>query len=79
MTKTSLGWTVLVAALGMMFTLLSVDIAALKDWNQALTPVFVATFIGHIGAVIAAFVGGKIIPESRDSQYTRSSDHVGEK
>jgi hypothetical protein len=74
MSQTTTGWVVFVAAIGMMFGLLSVDIMALKDWNAVATPTFVGTFIGHVAAVIAAFVGGKIIPESRDSQLTRAGD-----
>lgn len=66
MTRTTTGWIVLVAAIGMMFSLLAVDIAALPGWDAALKPVFVGTTVGHIAAVIAAFVGGKIIPEDRD-------------
>lgn len=74
MTKTTTGWVILVAAVGMMFGLLSVDLITLKQWSDATTPLFVGTTIGHIAAVIAAFVGGKIIPETRDSHLTRASD-----
>lgn len=74
MTKTTTGWIIFVAAVGMMFGLLSVDLITLKSWSDATTPLFVGTTIGHIAAVIAAFVGGKLIPESRDSQQTRSGD-----
>ncbi len=58
----------------MMFGLLSVDIMALKDWQALATPTFVGTFIGHVAAVIAAFVGGKISPAQRESQLTRATD-----
>jgi len=74
MTKTTTGWVILVAAVGMMFGLMSVDIMTLKQWSEATTPTFVGTAIGHIAAVIAAFVGGKIIPEQRDSQQTRAGE-----
>jgi hypothetical protein len=74
-TKTTTGWVVFVAAIGMMFGLLSVDIMALKDWQALATPTFVGTFIGHVAAVIAAFCGGKIIPENRGPYpMTRASD-----
>jgi hypothetical protein len=75
MTSTTTGWMVFVAAIGMMFGLLAVDIAAIKDWNQILTPVFIGTTMGHIAAVIAAFIGGKIIPEDRNPDSKgRSTD-----
>lgn len=74
MNKTTTGWTLFVAAVGMMFGLLAVDIIVLKDWAAATTPVFVGTTMGHIAAVIAAFVGGKLIPESRDGKQTRATD-----
>lgn len=78
MTKTTTGWVVFLSAIGMMFGLLSVDIVALKDFHEVLTPLFIGTFLGHIAAVIAAFIGGKLIPESREDQRTRSTDIVGE-
>ena len=65
MTQTTTGWIVFIAAIGMMFSLLGVDIASLPDWDHARSTVFIGTFIGHIAAVIAAFVGGKIIPSER--------------
>lgn len=74
MNKTTTGWVLFVAAVGMMFGLLAVDIVVLKDWSAAATPVFVGTTMGHIAAVIAAFVGGKLIPETRNGQRTRADD-----
>lgn len=74
MTKTTTGWLVLIAALGMMCGLLAVDIARLTEWSQATTPTFVGLFLGHLSAVIAAFIGGKIMPENRENKMTRSSD-----
>lgn len=66
MTSTTTGWVIFVAAVGMMFSLLAVDISALPSWDAAMKPVFVGTFIGHIGVVIAAFIGGKLIPAERN-------------
>lgn len=74
MNATTTGWAVLVAAVGMMFGLLAVDIASLPDWATATKPVFVGTTMGHIAAVIAAFIGGKIIPEARESTQQRKDD-----
>jgi uncharacterized membrane protein YadS len=65
MTPTTTGWVVFVGAVGMMFGMLAIDIASLKEWSQMQTPLFVGTTLGHIAAVIGAFVGGKIIPEAR--------------
>ena len=35
------------------------DIAQLMEWSQATKPVFIGSTIGHLSAVIGAFVGGK--------------------
>ncbi len=76
MTKTTTGWVVFLASVGMMFGLLSVDIVALKDFNELYTPLFVGTFMGHLAAVITAFVGGKLIPLERDDNLrTRATDN----
>ncbi len=75
MTPTTTGWVVFVAAIGMMFGLLSVDIVALKDFNEMYTPLFIGTFMGHVAAVIAAFIGGRLIPVTREAgTRTRSGD-----
>ena len=62
MNQTATGWVVGAAALGLMFTLLAGDISQLKTWADATYPSFIAGVIAHLGAVIAAFVGGKLIP-----------------
>ena len=59
---TTNGWIIFIAALGMMFGMLAVDIVSLKDWGQMTTTTFVGTALGHLAAVITAFVGGKLIP-----------------
>lgn len=75
MTKTTTGWVILLASVGMMFGLLSVDLLTLKEWSEVTTPTFVGTTIGHIAAVIAAFVGGRIMPEPRaPGTQTRATD-----
>jgi hypothetical protein len=74
MNKTTAGWVVFVAAIGMMLGLLSVDVSQLKDLCEAYSPGFIGSTMGHISVVITAFIGGKLIPESRTSQLTRSSD-----
>jgi hypothetical protein len=73
--QTTAGWVVFVGAIGLMFGMLAVDIASLKEFSQMATPVFIGTTMGHIAAVISAFVGGKIIPEQREpNAQTRSTD-----
>jgi hypothetical protein len=73
---TSTGWIVFIAALGMMFSLIAVDISQLDHWAQATTPGFIGQIIGHLAAVIAAFVGGKLIPTDRDGRFTRATDRT---
>lgn len=75
MTPTSTGWTLLIAAIGMMLGMVAVDITTLMNWSEVFKPVFVGTMFGHLAAVIAAFVGGKLIPPNRDETLrTRSTD-----
>ena len=66
MTRTGQGWVLFLAASGTMLGLLAIDIAKLTDWGQLYTPSFVANILGHFGTVIAAFVGGRIIPTSKE-------------
>lgn len=74
--QTNLGWIIFVAALGMLFSMVSVDLVTVHGWSELFTPEFVGTTLGHIGAVIAAFVGGKLIPQDNDrtGMMTRASD-----
>lgn len=72
--QTTTGWIIFTAAVGMMCGMLAIDIAALKSWAELQTPLFLGTTLGHLSAVIGAFVGGKIIPENRSGQYTRKED-----
>ena len=62
MANKTTGWLIFAAALGMMLSLISVDVNELTSWHDATTPSFVGTAMAHFGAVIAAFVGGKLIP-----------------
>jgi len=48
--------------MGIMLTLISDDISDLDSWNEVKTPGFVASMFAHMGAVIGAFVGGRLIP-----------------
>lgn len=75
MSQSTTGWVIFIGAIGMMCTLLSADIAKLASWGAAFSPAFVGIMLAHLGVVIAAFIGGKLIPVDRDpSTKTRSSD-----
>jgi hypothetical protein len=74
MNKTTTGWVIFVAAFGMMLGMVAVDVASLKSWSEATTPTFVGSALGHIAATVAAFVGGKLIPEAREGLFTRAGD-----
>lgn len=56
------GWLIFIAAMGMMLGLLAGDVHSLNSWNDAFNPAFVAGIMTHISAVIAAFVGGNLVP-----------------
>lgn len=62
MTNHGKGWMLFIAALGMMLTLNAVEISNIKEWGEILTPQFVAKTMLHLGTVIGAFIGGKLIP-----------------
>lgn len=73
--NTTLGWVIFVAAIGMLFSMISIDLVAMHgSWDGIRSPEFVGTTIGHIGAVITAFIGGKLIPENRGNEKTRATD-----
>ena len=59
------GWTVFLASLGMMATLLAPEISQLPNWAALFTPLFVGKTLAHFAVVVGAFIGGKIIPETR--------------
>lgn len=74
MNQTSVGWVLFIASIGSMCTLLAVDIAKLGQWGDVWKPEFVGLFMAHVGTVITAFIGGKLIPPDRDGKRTRSTD-----
>lgn len=53
------GWTLLIAGLATMLTLLAGDVAQLKSLHE-IDPAFLAGVLAHLGAVLAAFAGGKL-------------------
>ncbi len=73
--QTTAGWIVFMAGLGMMCGMMAVDISQLHEFREAITPAFVGSSLGHFAAVVAAFVGGRIIPEGREpGTHTRQED-----
>jgi hypothetical protein len=68
MTNKNMGWMLGAASVGMLFLLISADISQMKDFNEVWTPYFVGNMIAHIGNVLMAFVGGKLIPTSPQDQ-----------
>lgn len=57
-----LGLILIVAALGMILSLLAGDVAALGNWGDATDPKFVSGAMAHIGAVFTAAAGGNLVP-----------------
>lgn len=74
MTKKLAGYAVLVAAMGMILGLLAIDVSKFSSWSEATTPGFVASVMGHISTVIAAFIAGKLVPDDRADTRTRLHD-----
>lgn len=62
MTEHTKGHMLFLAALGMMASLLAPEVSALPSWDAALSTAFGGKALAHFGAVVAAFVAGKIIP-----------------
>lgn len=60
--KTTVGWVSLIAALGVMATLMASEIRGLMTWSQMAEPGFVAALLIHFGTVVGAFIGGKNMP-----------------
>jgi len=68
------GFLVFIAALGMMAGLLSVDVSQLPTFAAAVSPIFVGKALAHIGAVITAFIGGKLLPTDSVAGGSRKTD-----
>lgn len=62
MTQKHIGWLVGIAATGMMLGLIGKEVAELPQLADALTPKFIGDTMVHLSLVIAAFVGGKLVP-----------------
>lgn len=73
--KPRFGWILFVSALGMMSGLLADDIKRLTDWKDITTPQFVGNIMTHFASVVAAFIGGRMLPPKRNSSArTRKTD-----
>ena len=62
MTQQHVGWMVGIAAGGMMLGLMGSEVASLTSWSEAFAPAFIGEMLLHASVVIAAFIGGKLIP-----------------
>lgn len=62
MNRSSMGWVLLIAAVGMAFGLLGAEISQLPDWRPVLQPAFVGKALAHLATVIAAYVSGQLVP-----------------
>lgn len=67
-------YTILIAALGMMATLMSVELKDLATWDDLLKPDFIGTLLAHFGTVIGAYTAGRLTPANRDGKRTRYED-----
>ncbi len=56
------GWLIFIASMGMMLGLLAGDVSSLNNWHEIFYPAFIAGVMTHLSAVIAAFVGGNLVP-----------------
>ena len=78
MTRSQTSGVVLIAAMGMMASLMAVEIMEIVSWSELATPKFVGTLLMHFGTVIGAYVAGRLIPENRDGKSTRREDESSE-
>ena len=62
MKQSHMGWMIGLAALGMMFGLKGKEGSELMSWTEVFSPGFIGEMLLHASVVIAAFVGGKLIP-----------------
>ena len=75
MTNKVAGWTLAAASLAMMLVLISADIKQLNSFSEAWTPAFVGNMFAHLGNVLMAFVGGKLIPTAPQDQRIDDPKH----
>ena len=68
MTNKHAGWVLGLASLGMMLMLISADVRQLGSLDDVWTPTFIGSSMAHLGNVIMAFIGGKLIPSQADQR-----------
>lgn len=59
------GVLIFLAALGMMAGLIGTDLKELDSFASAATPAFLGKSLTHFSTVIAAFIGGYMVPNRR--------------
>lgn len=76
MSRHTTGWMIFVAAFGLICIDIGNEIRQLENFPQGMVSgEFIGETLIHIGTVIGAFVGGKLIPENRDPEKrTRATD-----
>ena len=57
-----IGNIVALAALGTALGLIGNEVAALQSWTPVLEPAFIGKTLIHLGTVVGAYVGGRLIP-----------------
>lgn len=62
MTDHGKGWVIFLAALAVSLGFLGNEVGKMQDAGELLSMKFIGEVLQHIGTVITAFVGGKMIP-----------------
>ena len=57
-----IGNIVFLAAFGTALGLIGNEVSALSSWRPVLEPAFVGKTLIHLGTVVGAYVGGRLIP-----------------
>lgn len=63
--RSTVGVITLVAAAGMFFGLIGLEMSSMQDWVFVTTPKFIGTTLIHAGSVIGAYVAGQLIPTAQ--------------
>lgn len=56
-------WPILIAAVGMLLGLVSVELASLHTWQEVFSVPVMGKLMAHIATVIAAWWSGKLAPQ----------------
>lgn len=64
-TRTLGGSVALIAAVGMTLGSVGGEMAGVVSWAAILAPAFVGKLFVHIGAAVAAYVAGQLIPSAQ--------------